>query len=504
MKNIIVATLLLLLSSNAFACYDGSLRDKDNFNNCLVEITHENIDFAHNIKTDRFAFTNAQDKCYEYSYLNRKDIKNHTGYDIEIFSEPHEKHLASEPLDFQNIRRYFTPKEHLVESCASLPSSDWSKYSYSEELIFFNKNIISVNKGRGEYYAGNRHGEYISQKLLLDFKKKNKVIWSDIFGRGSEEFEELVYEWVFENHADKNYIGDDIDSVYVFKGNFTINPRGLVLTIPVGYIGTRADGELTFLVPKTLLKKYISTKKYDYYFSNPALSEAASFDCNKASTSHEKMICNDPTLSALDGEMGRLYKQVLVLDPQGLLKEQRKFNKKYRGCSELDKCIRLVEGRNEVLEFRVKAEQRDAEAQLFPGDEVALSTQHILSSFPICTVSSSLGQYCKSLPDEVSNSFAPNDIPSIMNIEKAGNELAIETDDWYYIFEVRGKEGDSVIVRFTDDSKVGTYLTVVDYSVSFNHHISNWQLDAEELIYASGASEDAGKYIDYDKSLPFK
>ena len=152
----------------------------------------------------------------------------------------------------------------------------------------------------------------------------------------------------------------------------------------------------------------------------------------------------------------------------------------------------------------VEAEKGDVFAQLFLGDEVALSTQHILSSFPICAVSSSLGQYCKSSPDEVSNSFVPNDIPSIMGIEKAGNELAVETDGWYYIFEVRRKEGGSVIVRFADDSKVGTYLTVVDYSVSFNHHINNWQLDAEELIYASGATEDAGKYIDYDKSLPFK
>jgi|TARA_B110000238_G_C16063066_1_gene411426 hypothetical protein len=37
MKNIVVATLFLLLSANAFACYDESLSDKDNFDNCMVE-----------------------------------------------------------------------------------------------------------------------------------------------------------------------------------------------------------------------------------------------------------------------------------------------------------------------------------------------------------------------------------------------------------------------------------------------------------------------------------
>ena len=43
MKNIIVATLLLLLSTNAFACYDDkSLSIEDNFDNCLVEAEQGN------------------------------------------------------------------------------------------------------------------------------------------------------------------------------------------------------------------------------------------------------------------------------------------------------------------------------------------------------------------------------------------------------------------------------------------------------------------------------
>ena len=41
MKNIIVATLSLLLSTNAFACYDDkSLSIEDNLDNCLVDAEH--------------------------------------------------------------------------------------------------------------------------------------------------------------------------------------------------------------------------------------------------------------------------------------------------------------------------------------------------------------------------------------------------------------------------------------------------------------------------------
>ena len=37
MKNIIVTALFLLLCTNAFACYDESLSDRANFDNCLVD-----------------------------------------------------------------------------------------------------------------------------------------------------------------------------------------------------------------------------------------------------------------------------------------------------------------------------------------------------------------------------------------------------------------------------------------------------------------------------------
>ena len=40
-----------------------------------------------------------------------------------------------------------------------------------------------------------------------------------------------------------------------------------------------------------------------------ALAYAASFDCNKASSKSEKLICSDQQLSQLDSELGKLYAQ---------------------------------------------------------------------------------------------------------------------------------------------------------------------------------------------------
>lgn len=63
-------------------------------------------------------------------------------------------------------------------------------------------------------------------------------------------------------------------------------------------------------------------------------AQAASFDCNKASTKVEKMICSDPELSKLDDDLGKYYhgalakaddtqKKLIVLEEKRRLKDSR-------------------------------------------------------------------------------------------------------------------------------------------------------------------------------------
>ena len=70
-------------------------------------------------------------------------------------------------------------------------------------------------------------------------------------------------------------------------------------------------------------------------------------------------------------------------------------------------------------------------------DIKSLSFGYLLKSFPLCKISSSYGQRCKSLSKKVRNSFSPEDIDGIQKIETIDNELVIEADDWYYSFEVK-------------------------------------------------------------------
>lgn len=44
----------------------------------------------------------------------------------------------------------------------------------------------------------------------------------------------------------------------------------------------------------------------------PMLAHAASFDCAKAASTTEKLICGNPAVSLLDEQLGQAYKQALT------------------------------------------------------------------------------------------------------------------------------------------------------------------------------------------------
>ena len=65
---------------------------------------------------------------------------------------------------------------------------------------------------------------------------------------------------------------------------------------------------------------------------------AASFDCRKASTGIERVICDDPKLSRLDSKMGRLYHKVKHI-PGMKSKQQGWVHHRNIFCGSSDGCL---------------------------------------------------------------------------------------------------------------------------------------------------------------------
>lgn len=71
-------------------------------------------------------------------------------------------------------------------------------------------------------------------------------------------------------------------------------------------------------------------------------SQAASFDCGKATTTVEKMICVDAGLSRLDEELNRVYKEALKRspEPEELKRNQKEWLKYWQSRCETDEeCV---------------------------------------------------------------------------------------------------------------------------------------------------------------------
>jgi uncharacterized protein len=87
--------------------------------------------------------------------------------------------------------------------------------------------------------------------------------------------------------------------------------------------------------------KYIIGFLLIFYVS---LGYSASFDCNRANTAVEKLICGDNELSKLDDELNNVYKSALMKlkanDRQNLLEEQKSWLKYTRAlCDDLT-CLK--------------------------------------------------------------------------------------------------------------------------------------------------------------------
>ena len=81
------------------------------------------------------------------------------------------------------------------------------------------------------------------------------------------------------------------------------------------------------------------------------IAGAASFDCGKARTDHEKMICSTPAFSEADGNMGTAYSSTLKTFPiKGYIRDsQRIWLNSYRSCKDAKSCVDLVNKRITAL-----------------------------------------------------------------------------------------------------------------------------------------------------------
>ena len=135
-----------------------------------------------------------------------------------------------------------------------------------------------------------------------------------------------------------------------------------------------------------------------------------------------------------------------------------------------------------------------------------LDKNYLFHHFPICSISSSLGQRCKSFSHNEANFFSLQDLVKNNEPLFKNGKIIIETEDWYYVFSLDKQENNKVKITFIDDSKFGSYFTSTTFFITYSEKLENWFLVRERLNYIGGSQEDKrmeGKIRRFEPKIPF-
>ena len=102
--------------------------------------------------------------------------------------------------------------------------------------------------------------------------------------------------------------------------------------------------------------------------------DAASFDCSRAHTKLENMICSTPKLNAADTRMGEAYRAAVRTFPlKGFVEAtQQTFLVEFRTCREVAECLNLLERRlAELAMYQGAKVYSDASGRFDPNENIA-------------------------------------------------------------------------------------------------------------------------------------
>ena len=129
-----------------------------------------------------------------------------------------------------------------------------------------------------------------------------------------------------------------------------------------------------------------------------------------------------------------------------------------------------------------------------------LTPEIIFHKFPVCSLPSSLGQWCKALSENERKNFSFSKLPGSVVFKKtfrkveiikfSKKELFIQEDDWFHTFIIEDKGENNFEVQQIDDGNTGSYHTKVIYKIIFDNGLKNWKIVAEKLIFDQGEKLD--------------
>ena len=136
----------------------------------------------------------------------------------------------------------------------------------------------------------------------------------------------------------------------------------------------------------------------------------------------------------------------------------------------------------------------------------SLTPQDVFNRFPLCSILSSYGQRCKFMPPTQASSFTPSQIANLRKVHFSDDTVEITTDGWNYSLTISDLNDRKAKLTFSDDAKLASYLTTVDYNLEWQEVSKNWFIISRVVTFIRGSEEDKkveGVLNRYSMPIPF-
>jgi hypothetical protein len=200
--------------------------------------------------------------CEAYSYitpLQRLNLLHHNDFMLGD--------ILSDSLSIERVEPEHLKKTALTE-CSS-EDINISEYTYAEELSFLNDNVLTVDVFQYAYGAGAAHGNGHMSHFVYERDYGMRLSWEDLFG-SSKAFDLYVLKRVVKEIADEEFIAyfKSNDQLLNFRipGYYAITDKGLLIQYGKYEITPGSSGLPSLVIPKKVLRQYMSQEKYQKYF----------------------------------------------------------------------------------------------------------------------------------------------------------------------------------------------------------------------------------------------
>ncbi|MCD6174133.1 MAG: DUF3298 domain-containing protein [Sulfurimonas sp.] len=156
----------------------------------------------------------------------------------------------------------------------NLQDIDISAFTYREKLSYLNENIVTIEVYQYEYGAGAAHGNSNISYYSYNREYGMRIDWENLFGQ-NEAFDKYVFKRVVNEIADEDFITyfKTSDQLLNFRtsGYFAIVNEGLLIQYGKYEITPGSSGLPSIVVPKEVLKQYMSKEMYEMCFYSQGL-----------------------------------------------------------------------------------------------------------------------------------------------------------------------------------------------------------------------------------------